>query len=174
MFNLKLTAKELGALISKFDKDGDHTISCPEFLVEFFRCGFAERSKRRLNVLERDRRERAKQLEAEAERERLKAEKAALKVDYDFTERDADSAIGQIEAAATLYDRNAAGTVQLDAFEGAELGPAEFREQLKRVFNIQLTPKVPAPLGFFFYVPMSCSIPLFFFFVGGWFENAPC
>lgn len=38
-FAIKLTPPELGAVIHAFDKDGDGVISCPEFLLNFFRLG---------------------------------------------------------------------------------------------------------------------------------------
>ena len=141
VFNLKLTRKELGALMSHFDKDGDKTVSCQEFLVAFFRLGFKERAIERRKQLKAHHDAHAAKVKAEIEREEVNAQRNSLKVSYDFTEKEMHSAVEQIYQAATWYDRNSPGTVQLDAFQGAELGPAEFREQLKRVFNIKLTPK---------------------------------
>lgn len=43
MFAIKLTPPELGAAIHAFDKDGDGSISCPEFLRTFFRLGEDEK-----------------------------------------------------------------------------------------------------------------------------------
>ncbi|CAM9875735.1 unnamed protein product, partial [Choristocarpus tenellus] len=43
VFRLNLSPPELGAAIHLFDKDGDGTISCPEFLITFFRIGFDTR-----------------------------------------------------------------------------------------------------------------------------------
>ena len=48
--------------------------------------------------------------------------------------------MAQITAAAAIYDRNSPGCVQLDAFDGATMPPHVFKEQLKRVFNIRLSP----------------------------------
>lgn len=39
VFAIKLSPAELGAAIHEFDKDGDGTVSCPEFLLSFFRIG---------------------------------------------------------------------------------------------------------------------------------------
>lgn len=39
MFNVKLSPKELGAVMSHFDKDGSGEIDCAEFLLEFFKLG---------------------------------------------------------------------------------------------------------------------------------------
>lgn len=38
-FGIKLSPDELGAAIHLFDKDGDGKVSCPEFLLTFFRVG---------------------------------------------------------------------------------------------------------------------------------------
>ena len=141
VFNLKLDSKELGALMAHFDKDGDKTVSCQEFLVSFFRLGFQERARERRKQLRAHKQAREAKVKADEERELFNAQRNSLKVDYDYTEADMTSAVEQIMTAATWYDRNSPGTVQLDAFQGAELGPAEFREQLKRVFNIKLNPK---------------------------------
>lgn len=39
VFAIKLSPPELGAAIHAFDKDGDGLVSCPEFLLTFFRLG---------------------------------------------------------------------------------------------------------------------------------------
>ena len=43
-FNVNLSIEELGAVMSYFDKDGTGEISCKEFLIQFSRTGFEERS----------------------------------------------------------------------------------------------------------------------------------
>lgn len=45
-FRIKLTPSELGAAIRTFDKDGDGMVSCPEFLLTFFRIGETMRNSR--------------------------------------------------------------------------------------------------------------------------------
>lgn len=39
MFNVKLDSRELGAVMSHFDKDGSGEVDCTEFLLEFFKLG---------------------------------------------------------------------------------------------------------------------------------------
>lgn len=45
IFGLKLTPGELGAMMKEFDKDGDGTVNCAEFLLTFFRIGFDSRNR---------------------------------------------------------------------------------------------------------------------------------
>lgn len=139
-FRLDFSRKEMGALIKHFDKDGDRTIDCPEFLIEFFRLGFLARETERRGWADKEKRnqERAR-VEEERKAEEL-AKRNADKVTFDFTEAERKSAVDKITLAATLYDRKHPAAVQLDAFDGAEMEPHVFKEQLKRVFNIKLTP----------------------------------
>jgi hypothetical protein len=39
VFNVKLDSRELGAVMSHFDKDGSGEVDCAEFLLEFFKLG---------------------------------------------------------------------------------------------------------------------------------------
>lgn len=45
VFGLKLTPSELGAAMKEFDRDGDGTVNCAEFLLTFFRIGFEGRNR---------------------------------------------------------------------------------------------------------------------------------
>lgn len=45
VFGLKLSPSELGAVMQEFDKDGDGTVNCAEFLLTFFRIGFEGRNR---------------------------------------------------------------------------------------------------------------------------------
>lgn len=45
VFGIKLSPAELGAVMEEFDKDGDGTVNCAEFLLTFFRVGFETRNK---------------------------------------------------------------------------------------------------------------------------------
>lgn len=45
VFGLKLNPGELGAMMQEFDKDGDGTVNCAEFLLTFFRVGFESRNR---------------------------------------------------------------------------------------------------------------------------------
>lgn len=45
VFGLKLSPGELGAMMQEFDRDGDGTVNCSEFLLTFFRIGFESRNR---------------------------------------------------------------------------------------------------------------------------------
>eukprot|EP00752_Nemacystus_decipiens_P018201 g16330.t1 len=139
-FAIKLTPPELGAAIHAFDKDGDGHISCPEFLRTFFRLGFEAKSENSSRRRKRDRKMACRAAEAAAEKEREIEWRAALKVSDDFDEHDKETAMAKISDAASRYDKNHPSCLGLDAFEGALMPPHIFKEQLKRVFGLKLTP----------------------------------
>jgi hypothetical protein len=70
VFHIHVSASELGALMCYFDRGGDGMINCAEFLIQFFRTGFEERSRIR---------QAWKQLKEER---RLKARYAMLDLTY--------------------------------------------------------------------------------------------
>lgn len=140
-FGLQCTPQELGALIHIFDKNNDGEIECSEFLLQFFKFGFAARN-------EEIAAQRAKQakMNAEAEAERIRKlqqqeEKMELKVDYDFSEADEARMHEKIAEAAKKYDKNHPASVSLEGFDVKYMKPGVFREMLKRTFNLHLTPK---------------------------------
>jgi Ca2+-binding EF-hand superfamily protein len=140
VLNMKLSPQELGALMSYFDKNGDGCISCSDFLVQFIKVGFEERSRRRQYYRQlEEQKAKSRQMKAE-EKERIAEQKNNLKVSLDFEEHEFQSAIAKLTDAAVRYDRSTAGAVGLDAFEGEAMLPHVFKEQLKRVFNIRLSP----------------------------------
>ncbi|CAM9189608.1 unnamed protein product, partial [Chrysoparadoxa australica] len=144
VFNVKLTPAELGAAIELFDKDGDGTVNCSEFLLTFFRIGFAKRSK---TVQRRRKREQEKHEMAQAAAQEKAAKEEAkntLEVNFDFSEAERASGLTKLQDAAIKYDKNHPSSVGLNAFEGAVMPPHVFKEQLKRVFNVKLS---PAELG---------------------------
>ena len=150
VFNIRLSPPELGAMMHYFDRDGDGTVNCSEFVIQFFKRGFEERS----NIIRRRR-----ALQELLEKRRVEEEglllleglaRAAMKVDYNYSRRDFDSAMLKLTDAAVKYSKRSAGTVGLDAFEGAEMTPAVFKEQLKRVFNIRLSPQELGALMHYF------------------------
>jgi hypothetical protein len=96
-FFVKLTMPEAVAVVNDFDKDGEGTVDGAEFLLGFFKRGFAEKSardaERRRN--EEDRAAARRRLEAErvAEIER----KQALKVMWEYTKEDLESAMEKVK-----------------------------------------------------------------------------
>ena len=171
VFNLRVSGKELGAILGAFadldkgdksqgeevqqvaaaggqglvkDKDAMQ-ISCNAFLRQFFRLGIEGRDKEKAD-------QRRKQLvldkiaREEAERKLTEAEnKMSMAVDYEFTAADEARALERLKEASTKYDRNAPGCQSLDGFDCESLSPGAFRDLVRRTFNMVLTNK---ELGF--------------------------
>jgi hypothetical protein len=144
VFNVQLTVKELSAFIAYFNRDKENphekAINCASFLVSFFRMGFQEKSTRLHAVWEEKKRyaeEKARRKKEEAEE---LAKKNAMKVNFVFTPEDKEHAIIKLRAAAKLYDKTTPGAMSMKAFEIKEMAPHTFKEQLRRVFNLQVTP----------------------------------
>eukprot|EP01039_Chlorochromonas_danica_P011214 gene11214-12506_t len=144
-FNLKVDRAELGAILKEFCEEEVQQVPSSDFMKFFFRVGYLARE-------EEKKHQRSKQAlldkKAEEEREKKMLEaknKMQLKVDYNFTPDDETTAMEKLRAASEKYDKNATGSVSLEGFDCEELSPGDFRELLKRVFNIVLT---NAELGF--------------------------
>ena len=60
-FRLRLTPKELGAVVRLLDKDGDGTVDGAEFLCEFFRMGAEEKTRTRAKRREDEKKRAGKQ-----------------------------------------------------------------------------------------------------------------
>ena len=127
MFNITLTAPELGALMSYFDKDGDGNINCAEFLIQFFRTGFEERSRRAALWRKYDEERMRRRKEELAKKEAAADQKNALKVKYAFTDDDFRSGIAKLTDAAIQYDKKSPGAVGLQAFECESMLPHVFK-----------------------------------------------
>ncbi|KAG5187695.1 hypothetical protein JKP88DRAFT_253942 [Tribonema minus] len=139
VFNIVLTRPELGALMRHFDKDGDGSVDCAEFLLSFFKTGFAARNA----ALERRRRAaRARQDEARTreERERAEYEARSAAAVASFTERDLEEALDLILKAASRYDRQALGPGGLEGWCLYRMTPYQLKDQLHRSFQIRPTP----------------------------------
>jgi Ca2+-binding EF-hand superfamily protein len=142
-FGLVLSDKELGYVIRKYDKKGDQTITCKAFLNAFLRIGQDERDKRRLKQLDKQRKlDELASLEAEQKMKEIQEKSSNFKINYDFTDADADSAKAKLTEAAVWFDKSRGGS--LASFEQLFLSPLEFHRALKRTFNIIMT---PAELG---------------------------
>ena len=139
-FNLKLDRAELGALLKTLGcNDQDGQVSCNEFLRYFLRLGITGREKER-----NEQRLRQQQLDEKAaqERARKKAEadqKILMEVDYNYEEEDEIKAMDKLKDASWKYDRAAPGSVALDGFEVDALNPGEFKDLVRRVFNLTFT-----------------------------------
>ena len=141
VFNVKVTIPQLWALISYFDKENTGSVNCERFLIQFFRTGYEERNRikknwqlRKLAILEKKRKKQeAKEEEA--------AKLAWQEVDFNFSEADFDAALSKIIHMCYNFDQRQVGPAGLVAFESKSLNPAEFREMLKRTFNVKVTPR---------------------------------
>lgn len=141
VFNVKVSFPQLWALISYFDKEKTGSVNCERFLIQFFRTGYEERNRikrdwqvQKQMIMEKKRKKR------EAKEEQA-AKLAWQEVDFAFAEEDFDSALSKLIHMCYNFDPRQVGPAGLVAFEGKFLNPAEFREMLKRTFNVKLTPR---------------------------------
>ncbi|KAJ1444914.1 hypothetical protein M885DRAFT_626674 [Pelagophyceae sp. CCMP2097] len=148
MFQLQLQRAFLGCTLSevevkqlarRFDHDGNGMISGPEFTKLFLQRSFDE--KRRV-LHGRDENRLDRELEMERDDAAVKLAKmqtwdAACATEFDETDK--ANALAKITAAARKYDKNMPDAMPLTAFEGAEMHPFVFREQLKRVFKVEFS-----------------------------------
>jgi hypothetical protein len=133
---------ELSALVSQLNKNDieDDKVHCASFLLLFYHLGFKERSARLTAV------NNARFQKYQKEKERQKAEedeierKNALQCDYDYSMKDRKNAIEKLRNAALLFEHGAISS-SLKAFEMSSMPPHVFKEQLRRIFMLNLTPK---------------------------------
>ena len=150
IMNITLTDKELSALVSQFDRDDDHTVTCADFVVKFLALGFQERDKIHQQNREKVINYQKRKEEEKLKKERILAERMEAHVNYDFTHEQFASTMEKLKYAAATYDKNHPAAVGLDGFQGASLTPGVFREMLKRTFNIKLDPgELGAAVKFF-------------------------
>lgn len=138
-FQLFLTSGEVAALVNIFDTNGDGEIDCSEFLHHFFRIGTIEREKlhvkhtlltNRLHAAEKVRKKKVKE----------KFEKSVLVELKPDTKEDKKSLKLKIRQVAECYERKLQWGNVLIGFEGASLTPTQFKEQLKNIFLVFLSP----------------------------------
>jgi len=142
VFNVSLSMAELSAFIINFNRDNDHgeRVNCASFLVSFFRAGFQERTNRLHAVWKEKTRVMEEKKRKELADLREQEMKNSLKVNSVFTEAEKASAIVKLRTAARLYDKTTPGAMSMRAFEVKEMAPHVFKEQLKRIFNLNVTP----------------------------------
>jgi hypothetical protein len=149
--------KELSAFIAHLHKDRQNnnntntnnsevmgvnldSIHCASFLVMFFRMGFNERT-RRIQATRTEKKRLAEELRKKQKLEEIEQQKKnASKVNMQFTEEDEERAIIKLRTAAKLYDKTTPGAMSMKSFEVKEMPPYIFKEQLRRIFNLQVTP----------------------------------
>jgi Ca2+-binding EF-hand superfamily protein len=136
-FNLRVSDGELVCLINRFDPQSKGEVNCKLFTTDFVRMGIAMRRKDAVDTLERLR-EDARLREKEAE-EKLawQWKRMELDISYNFSRAENESAQEKLRLAAEQFTQG--GASQMPAFASHEMPPAEFREMLKRIFNLRLT-----------------------------------
>lgn len=120
-------------------------MDCPAFLTTFTTLGAAEKYKIRAEQLSRQREENRIRREEEAKKVLSLANKVKHEAEFEFTEADRDSAMQKLTVAAKKYDPNHPSAQALHGFERNAMQPAEFKELVRRTFNLRLTsPEVGA------------------------------
>lgn len=66
--------------------------------------------------------------------------KNVLKSKTDFSSDEKESAVVKLKYAAKQYDKSTPGAMSMKSFEEKSMPPHVFKEQLKRVFNLVVTP----------------------------------
>lgn len=141
-FKVYFTPKEIGALLEKFHIDGNFDMfDGKKYLIHFMRLGFDARARRKTEIL---RQQRASELSNQQLQEQ-KLQQALARVDIDldsttYSDGDKERAMQKLISAAALYDKNAPGSASLDSLNALYLTPGNFRETMKRTFNIIFTP----------------------------------
>ncbi len=137
-FDIKVTPGELGAIMLMFDKDGNGTVSCAEFLHEFFKIGRATKdTANRLNIEEKNTRKKHHDERIAVRKEKYAQLAVIPRVHY--TSLDLMAAKAKLEKIAEYWDKNRQGSLN-DFVYGDEMSPTIFREQLRRNFNLMLSP----------------------------------
>jgi Ca2+-binding EF-hand superfamily protein len=149
-FDLKLTPKEVAALVGIYDTDEKGLVNSPFFLVQFLKMGNTQRLVDRSSqiVLTRSA---AQDIKSEAERKTLELDALLEKgIDTDFSPEDQENAVEKLRVAAAKFDKNHPSSLSLDGFNSTRTTPGIFREMLKRTFNIILPAKELGALVKFF------------------------
>lgn len=140
-FFLSFTDEEFEQVCSMFDTNDDKVVDGSEFIVVF-----TILSNIMKNELRRKQRER--KLKDEEAFRRMEAARAAKDeqylekaVDYNFSQKDEDSALNKINRAAEKYDRTHHSARSIAVFEKSRLDPVQFRDALKGSFDVVLTPQ---------------------------------
>lgn len=76
-------------------------------------------------------------------------------MDYEFTETDFDAALGKFLFMCHQFDFRQLGPAGLRSFQGATLTPSEYRECMKRTFDMKLNPQELGALVTFLDPTMS-------------------
>lgn len=142
IFNLVLSNKELGYVVSKYDTAGTGRVMCKQFLIEFLRLGIQERHDHHMRQLE-------KQKKVIEDGERVHVEKmnqviegTAIDISYDYVDTDVANILAKLTEASVFFDKECSPLI---SFEPSHLSAIDFIRSVKRTFNVRMT---PAELGY--------------------------
>lgn len=157
-FDVKLTPKEVGALVEIYDTDEKGLVNSPHFLVQFLKMGNEQRmvDHSRQVMLTRSA---TMEIKESAERKVAQMEAALERgIEKDFTEEDQQNAVEKLRVVASKFDKNHPASLTLDGFSSVRTSPGVFREMLKRTFNLILPPKELGALVKFFDTDNSDTV----------------
>lgn len=139
-FGILLTSAELGAMFDYFDADGGGTIDGAEFLSKFFKIGVAARERKVHHRRQLEQKTKVQKEEFKRSMHEKYGKLVATKVDDSWTDEDQKAAVLKIRKVARFYDGGRGGGLK-DLSDAHAMDATVFKEQLKAMFNIHLTPK---------------------------------
>lgn len=157
-FHIKLTNKELGAVVSHFDTTGKRVVDGKRFVAEFCRIGCARRDEVRIAKLHKNRTHLVELQEETLRRKDDVERKLEVNVDFDFTKKDFTDALGMIRNAAALFDPHHAAAPSLSGFHGSNMTPAAYKDMMYRTFKMTLGPRQLGSLVKFFDMDESNTV----------------
>jgi hypothetical protein len=108
-------------------ENGDGDVSCQEFSKTFLALGFAERERELKAYNERQRKIAETRKAIQEKKEADMRSKNALKLSFDFTEQEFESAMNKLTDAAWRFDKKMPGAPNLDAFTSLDMEPHVFK-----------------------------------------------
>lgn len=159
VFNLHVSARELGALMSIFDEQNTGSVHCGDFSKTFLAMGFAERDTEFKANLEKQREADRLRKEEEELKMMALAGKNQLQLAETYTQEDFEVAMHKLKEAAFRFDKSMPGSANLTAFDSLEMEPSIFKEQMRRAFNMKLSNPELAALVSFFDTKKSGKVP---------------
>ena len=159
VFGIKVTVSELAALVDMFDTDKSKRIDCSKFMIKFSSLVFQERD--RIHKMQLEKKKEALEREKNEFYARIKKGEDLIPradIDFDFEKSDFESAMEKIRIEAAKYDRNHSSAPSLNGFQGANLPIYQFKSQLKKTFNITLTPQELGALVKYFDTSATGSV----------------
>ena len=168
-FQLFLSPGEVAALVNIFDTNGDGQIDCGEFLHHFFRIGSLEREKLRVkHTMLTNRLHESEKVRKNKRKEKF--EKSVLVTVKPETKEDRKSLKLKIKRVAESYEKKQQWGNVLAGFDAESLTPTQFKEQMKNIFLIFLTPgELSAAITMFgnHNGDIDCGFFLSSFFIAG-------